>query len=56
MPHAKLLTPLRAATRRRRVKSAIEHFVGTGGAHFDDPDYTKNQKAIKDWVAALCPS
>ncbi len=20
------------------VKSAIEHFVGTGGAHFDDPD------------------
>jgi hypothetical protein len=38
------------------VKSAIEHFVGTGGAHFDDPDYTKNQKAIKDWVAALCPS
>jgi hypothetical protein len=38
------------------VKSSIEHFVGTGGAHFDDPDYTKNQKAIKDWVAALCPS
>lgn len=38
------------------VKGAIEHFVGTGGAHFDDPDYTKNQKAIKDWVAALCPS
>jgi hypothetical protein len=20
------------------VKDAIEHFVGTGGAHFDDPD------------------
>ena len=38
------------------VKGAIEHFVGTGGAHFDDPDYTKNQKAIKDWVAALCPA
>lgn len=38
------------------VKSSIEHFVGTGGAHFDDPDYTKNEEAIKDWVAALCPS
>ncbi|WP_131829169.1 hypothetical protein [Mycobacterium numidiamassiliense] len=24
------------------VKDATEHFVSTGGAHFDDPDFTKN--------------
>jgi hypothetical protein len=38
------------------VKSAIEHFVSTGGAHFDDPDYTKNHKILDDWVKAVCPT
>jgi hypothetical protein len=37
------------------VKDAIEHFVGTGGAHFDDPDYAKNHKILDDWVKAVCP-
>lgn len=38
------------------VKDAIEHFVGTGGAHFDDPDYTKNNKIVDGWVKQVCPS
>ena len=38
------------------VKDAIEHFVTTGGAHFDDPDYTKNNKALDGWVKQVCPS
>jgi hypothetical protein len=38
------------------VKAAIEHFVTTGGAHFDDPDYTKNNKTVKSWVDQVCPS
>ena len=38
------------------VKTAIEHFVTTGGAHFDDPDYTKNHKILDDWVKKLCPT
>ncbi len=38
------------------VKAAIEHFVTTGGAHFDDPDYTKNNKIVKDWVEQVCPT
>jgi hypothetical protein len=38
------------------VKDAIEHFVTTGGAHFDDPDYTKNNKLVKNWVEQVCPS
>ena len=39
-----------------KVKDAIEHFVTTGGAHFDDPDYTKNNKLVKDWVEQVCPT
>lgn len=39
-----------------KVKAAIEHFVTTGGAHFDDPDYTKNNKLVKDWVEQVCPT
>jgi hypothetical protein len=38
------------------VRDAIDHFVNTGGAHFDDPDYTKNHKILDDWVKASCPS
>ncbi|MBI2702875.1 MAG: hypothetical protein CK429_24215 [Mycobacterium sp.] len=38
------------------VKSAIEHFVTTGGAHFDDPDYTKNNEIVKSWVDQVCPT
>jgi hypothetical protein len=38
------------------VKAAIEHFVTTGGAHFDDPDYTKNQALLDGWVKQVCPS
>lgn len=39
-----------------KVKAAIEHFVSVGGAHFDDPDYTKSNKLIKDWVEQVCPT
>jgi hypothetical protein len=38
------------------AKDAIEHFVTTVGAHFDDPDYTKNNKALDGWVKQVCPS
>ena len=38
------------------VKSAIEHFVSAGGAHFDDPDYPKNYKVLDDWVKQVCPA
>jgi hypothetical protein len=38
------------------VKAAIEHFVTTGGAHFDDPDYTKNNQTLDAWVKQVCPS
>jgi hypothetical protein len=37
------------------VKAAIEHFVETGGAQFDDPDYDKNNKLIDDWAKQVCP-
>ena len=38
------------------VKDAIEHFVGTGSAHFDDPDFTKSNKTISAWVKGVCPT
>jgi hypothetical protein len=38
------------------VKNAIEHFVSSGGAHFDDPDYPKNYKVLDDWVNQVCPA
>lgn len=38
------------------VKDAIEHFASVGGAHFDDPDYTKNNKLVDGWVKQVCPS
>jgi hypothetical protein len=37
------------------VKDAVEHFVGTNGAQFDDPDYDKYNKTIDDWVKQVCP-
>jgi hypothetical protein len=37
------------------VKDAVEHFVGTNGAQFDDPDYDKYNKTIDEWVKQVCP-
>lgn len=37
------------------VKEAVDHFVGTGGAQFDDPDYDKYDGAIEQWVKQVCP-
>jgi hypothetical protein len=37
------------------VKAAVEHFVGTNGAQFDDPDYDKYNKLIDGWVKQVCP-
>jgi cytoskeletal protein RodZ len=37
------------------VTEALEHFVGTGGVHFDDPDFTEYNARIDDWVKAVCP-
>jgi hypothetical protein len=38
------------------VKAAFEHFAGTGGIQLDDPDFPKNDKVAKEWVAQVCPS
>jgi hypothetical protein len=38
------------------VKNSIEHFVTTGGGHFDDPDYAKNHKILDKWVKEICPT
>jgi hypothetical protein len=37
------------------VKDAIEHFVGTGGLQFDDPDSKKYNDTVDNWVHQLCP-
>ena len=37
------------------VHNAIEHFVETNGAQFDDPDYDKYNKQIDEWVEQICP-
>lgn len=37
------------------VKEAVEHFVDTNGAQFDDPDYDKYNKLIDNWVKQVCP-
>jgi hypothetical protein len=34
---------------------AIEHFVQTGGAQFDDPSYKKFNDALDKWVHQVCP-
>jgi uncharacterized lipoprotein YbaY len=38
------------------VQDAIEHFVGTGGAQFDDQQFNKYNDAIEKWVHQVCPS
>jgi PBP1b-binding outer membrane lipoprotein LpoB len=37
------------------VQEAIDHFVGTEGAQFDDPDYGKFNSRIDEWVKGICP-
>jgi hypothetical protein len=37
------------------ARDAIEHFVQTGGAQFDDPGYKKNNDALDGWVHQVCP-
>jgi hypothetical protein len=37
------------------VKEAVEHFVETNGAQFDDPNYDKYNKTIDNWVKQVCP-
>ena len=37
------------------VRTAIEHFAGTGSAQFDDPDYDKYNSLIDSWVKQVCP-
>lgn len=37
------------------VAQAIEHFVGTGGAQFDDPDFQTNNDKVEKWVKEVCP-
>jgi hypothetical protein len=38
------------------VNTAIQHFVGTVGAHFDDPDYPSNYKVLDNWLKQVCPA
>jgi hypothetical protein len=37
------------------ARDAIEHFVETGGAQFDDPGYKKFNDALDTWVHQVCP-
>jgi hypothetical protein len=37
------------------ARDAIEHFVQTGGAQFDDPGYKKFNDALDAWVHQVCP-
>ncbi|KIU16524.1 hypothetical protein [Mycolicibacterium llatzerense] len=37
------------------VKDAVEHFVSTSGAQFDDPKYDKFNNAIEGWIKQVCP-
>ena len=37
------------------VQEAIDHFVGTEGAQFDDPDYGKFNSRIDAWLKGICP-
>jgi|GEM_PF-4910844 len=56
MSPAKPPTRLSVTVLSRTSKDAIEHFVGTGGAPFDDPDYMKYNKTLSGWVNGVCPS
>jgi hypothetical protein len=37
------------------VQEAIDHFVSTKGAQFDDPDYQEFNTRIDEWVKVVCP-
>jgi hypothetical protein len=37
------------------VQEAIDHFVSTEGAQFDDPDYQEFNTRIDEWVKVVCP-
>jgi hypothetical protein len=37
------------------VKSAIEHFVTTGGAQPSDPDLDAQRTLIANWLKQICP-
>jgi PBP1b-binding outer membrane lipoprotein LpoB len=37
------------------VQEAIDHFVSTEGAQFDDPEYDKFNSRIDEWVKVVCP-
>jgi hypothetical protein len=37
------------------AQDAIEHFVQTGGAQFDDPSYKKTNDVLDNWVHQVCP-
>jgi hypothetical protein len=37
------------------ARDAIEHFVQTGGAQFDDPGYKRFNDALDSWVHQVCP-
>ena len=37
------------------ARDAIEHFVQTGGAQFDDPSYKSSNDALDKWVHQVCP-
>ncbi|MBW0014410.1 hypothetical protein [Mycobacterium sp.] len=37
------------------VKSAIEHFVATGGGQLSDPDLDAQRTLIANWLKQMCP-
>jgi hypothetical protein len=43
-------------TPSQSAQDAIEHFVQTGGAQFDDPSYKKFNDALDKWVHQMCPT
>jgi hypothetical protein len=43
-------------TPSQSAQDAIEHFVQTGGAQFDDPSYKKFNDALDKWVHQVCPT
>jgi hypothetical protein len=43
-------------TPSQSAQDAIEHFVQTGGAQFDDPSYKKFNGALDKWVHQVCPT
>jgi hypothetical protein len=38
-----------------QVKSAIDHFVSTGGAQPSDPDLDAQRTLIANWLKQICP-